>query len=208
MPTIAEKARAEAEQTEAEEQEGEPNEEPAAEPNEEPAAEPNEEPAAEPEPHPGEGLEEPSDAMIAELRAACDEHHDHVHAIMGPFVDGFVTCETCNGIGLAYPTPAVRKLKPRQGAVECSVCGGEGELELPTKREQFKIEQCTNCNGRGWVGQGNMPPQAVAQQAVESYPGEPGATVTQLEPPQQQSTDPRVQQLQSEGYIVLPKPNA
>lgn len=200
MPTIAEKAKAEADEVEAEEQEDEQTEEPTEEPEPEQPAEA--------EPHPGEGLEEPSDAMIVELRAACDEHHDHVHAIMGPFVDGFVPCETCNGIGLAYPMPAGRKLQPRQGAVECSVCQGEGELELPTKREQFKIEQCTNCNGRGWVGAGNMPPQTAAGAAVESYPAEPGATVTPTEQPAQQSTDPRVQQLQSEGYIVLPRPNA
>ena len=200
MPTIAEKAAAEAEQAEAEAQ----DEQPAQEPSEEPS----EEPAAEPEPHPGEGLEEPSDAMIVELQAACNDHHDHVHAIMGPFVEGFVPCETCNGIGLAYPMPARRVLKPRQGAVECSVCGGEGELELPTKREQFKIEQCTNCNGKGWVGQGNMPVAGAAQAAVESYPVGVGEQPVQPIDSQPASTDPRVQQLRSEGFIVLEKPNA
>lgn len=198
MPSIAEKAKAHADEVEAEEQEEQPTEEPPTEPDAEPVAEP--------EHHPGEGLEEPSDAMIAELQAACNDHHDHVHAIMGPFVDGFVRCETCNGIGIAYPQPARRVLKPRQGAVECSVCGGEGELELPTKREQFQVEQCTNCNGKGWVGQGNMPVANAAQAAVESYPagaGEQPVQVTDSQPP---STDPRVQQLRSEGFIVLEKP--
>lgn len=198
MPTITDKARAEAEQAEGEEQ--------PEQPTEEPTEEPDAEPVVEPEPHPGEGLEEPSDAMIAELQAACSDHHDHVHAIMGPFVDGFVPCETCNGIGLAYPTPAKPKLNMRHGAAECSVCDGLGELALPTKREQFAVEQCTNCNGKGWVGAGNMPTTGTTQQTIETYPAGDGNQAEQPQPQPPASTDPRVQQLRNEGFIVLEKP--
>lgn len=208
MPSIAEKAKAEAEQVEAEEQEEQPSEEPAAEPSEEPAAEASEEPAAEPEPHPGEGLEEPSDAMIAELQAACNDHHDHVHAIMGPFVEGFVPCETCNGIGIAYPTPAGRKLKPAPGLAECSVCGGEGDLDTPSHRDGFDVIQCINCGGKGYVGNlAGVPHEVQAQ--VESYP-QPvdGQQVEQPPSTQPPSTDPRVAALRAEGFIVLEKPGA
>lgn len=200
MPTIAEKAQAEAEQAEAEEQEGQPAEEPSEEPSEETAAEP--------EPHPGEGLEEPSDAMIVELQAACNDHHDHVHAIMGPFVDGFVPCETCNGIGLAYPTPTGPKLEPAPGLALCTVCKGPGELETPSTRSGYDVIQCVNCGGKGYVGNLAGVPHET-QAAVESYPqpadGQQLAPAPSSQPP---STDPRVQALRDEGFIVLEKPNA
>ena len=208
MPTIAEKAKAEADQVEAEEQEQQPTEEPAGEPTEEPAGEPTEEPAPEPEPHPGEGLEEPSDQMIAELQAACNDHHDHVRAIMGPFVDGFVPCETCNGIGIAYPTPAGRRLQPAPGLAECSVCKGEGDLDTPSHRDGFDVIQCINCGGKGYVGNLAGVPHEVQQQ-VETYPQTvDGVNAPAPETTQPASTDPRVQQLRAEGYIVLEKPNA
>jgi hypothetical protein len=157
---------------------------------------------------PAEGLEEPTEQMMVELGAACNDHHDHVRAIMGGFVEGFVPCDECNGIGLAIPRPAAPKLQPRQGAVECSVCAGFGELELPTKREQFKVEQCTNCNGKGWVGAGNMPVATGTQQVVDQYPAGEQPQPQQPTHGQPPSTDPRVEQLRSEGFIVLEKPNA
>lgn len=199
MPTIAEKARAEADQVEAEEQEEQQNEDDQSTGDEE-----QETPL---EPHPGEGLEEPSDTMIAELQAACDEHHDRVQAIMGPFVEGWVPCDSCNGIGLDLPRPAEPRLEPKQGTTECPTCKGYGELALPTKRDQFAREQCTNCNGKGWVGAGNLRPEEAARAAVSAYPADAGAQVTPLEPQQPPSTDPRVQELRDAGYIVVEKPH-
>lgn len=200
MPTIAEKARAEAEEVEAEEQEQQPDQDETSTGDEE-----QETPL---EPHPGEGLEEPTDTMIAELQAACDEHHDRVHAIMGPFVSEFQPCETCNGIGLAYPSPSGPQLEHAQAATTCSVCKGHGELLTGSKRQGYEKIQCVNCNGQGWVGQGNLPPQTAAQQAVESFPAEQGATPA-AQPPAPQSTDPRVAELEATGrYIILEKPGA
>src|SRR5690349_17087703 len=111
MATIAEKARAEAEEAEREEHKQEPDQE---DPNNG-----DEEQAPPVEPHPGEGLEEPSEAMIAELRAACDDHHDHVRQIMGPFVAEFQPCDDCNGIGLAYPRPSAPQLEHAPQATAC-----------------------------------------------------------------------------------------
>lgn len=176
--------------------------------HDEPAGDDELEQPAEPEPHPGEGLEEPSDAMIAELQAACDTHHDHVHAIMGPFVDGFVPCETCNGIGLAYPTPTGPRLEPAPGLDRCEVCKGPGELKTPSTRSGFDVIQCTRCNGQGYVGTLAIPSAGQAVQAVESFPAAPGQTPAPPAPQQPSSTDPRVQQLRDEGFIVLEKPNA
>jgi len=163
---------------------------------------------AEPAPHPGEGLEEPSDAMIAELQAACDTHHDHVHAIMGPFVDGFVPCETCNGIGLAYPTPTGPRLEPAPGLELCPICKGQGELATPSSRSGFTVIQCTRCNGQGYVGTLALPASGQVEQAVASFPGGEQPQLAPLAGEQPQSTDPRVQQLRNEGFIVLEKPNA
>lgn len=206
MPSaIAAKARAEAEKAEAEEHEHEQPAEPA-EPSEEPAEQPAEEPTQPGEPHPGEGLEEPSDAMIAELRAACDEHADHVRAIMGPFVEGFVTCESCNGIGIAYPAPATPKLEHAPGTTECTVCKGHGELETGSRRQGYTVIGCTNCNGHGYVGAGNLPPADAARAAAE-------ASIQPAELPAEQPvqavdgiTDPRALELIGEGYLVMKRP--
>jgi len=198
MQSIAEKARAEAERAEAEETGEQPDQQ-----------DPNtgdEEQAPPEEPHPGEGLDEPTDQMMAELQAACDEHHDRVHMIMGPFTDGFVPCETCNGIGLAYPTPQGPQLEHASGAATCSVCKGFGEVLTGSKRQGYERIQCSNCSGQGWVGAGNMPAATAAAQAVEQYPAGEGQQVTMAQPAQPPSTDPRVEELRAAGYIVLEKP--
>ena len=199
MPTIAEKARAEADQVEAEEQEEQPDQDEQSNGDEEQT------PLA--EPHPGDGLEEPSETMIAELQAACDEHHDRVHSIMGPFVEGWVPCASCNGMGLDLPRPAEPQLEVKTGTAPCPTCKGYGELALPTKRSGFDREQCLNCNGKGWVGEGNQTPESAARAAVDSYPADAGAQVTPLQSTQPPSTDPRVQELRDAGYIVLEKPH-
>lgn len=200
MTTLAEKARAEAEEAEAEEQEQQPDQDHQSNDDDEQA------PPV--EPHPGEGLEEPTDAMIGELQAACDTHHDHVHAIMGPFVDAFVPCETCNGIGLAYPQPSKPKLEQAPGLQLCTVCKGPGELETPSTRDGFNVIQCTNCGGKGYVGQ--MPTQrlAEAQAAVAQYPTDQQQPAQAAVEQQPQTTDPRVAELRAAGYIVLDRPGA
>jgi hypothetical protein len=198
VSTLAERARAEAEQAEREEQEQQPDQE-------DPSNDDDEQEAP-PEAHPAEGLEEPTDAMIVELQAACNDHHDHVRAIMGPFVEGFVACETCNGIGIAYPQPQTPQLETKAGTQECPICKGAGELGLPTKRQGFDREQCDNCNGKGWVGRGNLPPAEAARQAVETYPTQPGSGDPLAQQAQPESTDPRVAELRAAGYIVLDRP--
>ena len=199
-PSIAEKARAEADEAEAEEQHEQPTEEPAAEPDAEPVVEP--------EPHPGEGLDEPTDQMIAELQVACDEHHDRVHMIMGPFVDGFVPCEACNGIGLGYPTPAGPKFADAPQTVACNVCNGLGELKTGSSRQGFELIQCSRCNGRGYVGPDNVPTTSSPQATVETYPVGADTGNGLEQPPAPESTDPWVAEAESRGYIVLKKPGA
>lgn len=207
MPTIAEKARAEAEAAEAEEQEQTEGDE-QAEPAEEPAAEPGDEPEPEPATDPAEGLEEPTDQMIAELQAACADHHDHVRVIMGGFVEGWLACETCNGIGIAYPTPSGPKLEPAPGLALCSVCKGPGELETPSTRQGYDVIQCVNCSGKGYVG--TLAGVAhETQQAVETYPQQvEGQQVAEPQQGQPESTDPFVAEAEQRGYIVLKKPGS
>lgn len=159
------------------------------------------------QPHPGDGLEEPSEGMLAELRAACDEHADHVRAIMGPFVDGFGQCAECSGIGIAYPKPQGRQLKPAPNTNVCSVCEGEGELATGSKRQGFDLIQCENCNGKGWVGPANLTPVAVAAAAAAAIGAPDAAAQPQPSAAPPATTDPRVLALQAEGFIVLPKPS-
>lgn len=202
MPSsIAAKARAEAEAAEAEDAEAEENEEPAAEPE-----------PGEPEPaeatDPAEGLEEPSSEMLAALAALRDEYLDSVRATMGGFVEGFVGCETCNALGLVPPGVNKPRLEMKPGTRECELCKGAGELGLPTKREGFEKEQCTKCNGKGWLGPGNETAEAIAEAAVASFPS--AAPVNPDAPPAPPaSTDPRVAELVATGrYIVMEKPGA
>lgn len=157
---------------------------------------------------PADGLEEPTEAMIAELTAACDEHADHVRAIMGSFVEGWVGCEACNGIGLAIPVPAGPQLSLAPKTQVCSVCNGFGELSTGSKRQGYTVISCTNCNGQGWVGQGNMPPTEAARLAAEAVGAPPALAVVPAPPAPPSSTDPRVQALRDEGFIVLDKPGA
>lgn len=200
MPTIAEKARAEADKVEAEETEEQPDQEDPSEPTE------LQEPPAEPDP--AEGLEEPTEQMLEELRAANLDHFDHVRQIMGSFVAGWEPCEACNGIGLDLPQERGPVLEHSQGAATCSVCKGYGELLTGSKRSGYEKIQCTNCSGQGWVGHGNMPPTTVAQQVVDQYPAGDGQQVTLAPPAPPASTDPRVEALKAEGYIVLEKPGS
>lgn len=207
MATLAEKARAEAEAAEAEEQEQAEGDEPE-QPAEEPAAEPGDEPEPEPAPDPAEGLEEPTDQMIAELQASCADHHDHVRQIMGGFVEGWVACETCNGIGIAYPTPSGPKLEPAPGLQLCTVCKGAGELGTPSTRDNYGVIQCVNCAGKGYTGQ-LQGSQAAAQAAVETYPQQVEGQPAELaQPAPVENTDPFVAEAEQRGYIVLKKPGA
>lgn len=198
MSSIAEKARLEAEQTEAEEQELEQDQEEQS--NDDDVQAPAE------EPHPGEGLEEPTDEMITEVRVAVDEHHDRVHSIMGPFVAEFVPCESCNGIGIAYPTPIGPKLEQAPGLQPCSVCKGPGELATPSSRQGFDVIQCGNCGGKGYVGNVPPAPELATAEAVAQYPAGNGGNVAPAPPQQPPSTDPRVLELREAGYIVLDRP--
>lgn len=206
-PSIAEKARLEAEAAEAEENDEQHDDEQHDEPHDEPA-EPGGEPVVEPPRDPAEGLDEPTEQMLEELRAANLDHHDHVRDIMGSFVDGFVPCETCNGIGIAYPTPAKPKLEPAPGLALCTVCKGPGELETPSTRSGYDVVQCTNCGGKGYVGNLAGVPHELQRQ-VETFPqpvdGQPQTVPPEPQPP---TTDPRVQELRDAGYIVLERPSS
>lgn len=198
MESIAEKARLEAEQAEADEHDDEHADEQADEPNEEPAAEPPHDPA--------EGLEEPTDQMVAELQAACNDHHDHVRQILGGFVAGWVPCAACNGIGLDLPQPDAPKHADAPQTVTCNVCHGLGELKTGSIRQGFELIQCVRCNGKGYVGPDNLPADTAAQRTVEAYPQQPDGQQPEPAGSQPPTTDPRVEALRAEGFIVLEKP--
>lgn len=167
------------------------------------------EPAQAPDPAPEpEYPPEPTEEMFAAVRTLNGYHHEAVREVMGPFIEGFVECEGCGGSGLAYPEPPRRQLNKAPNEQECTVCGGWGELERPTKRQGFELEQCENCNGQGWVGPKNMPPAEAARQAVASFPAANGQEGAAPPPPPSvpPTTDPRVAQLRAEGYIIMEPP--
>lgn len=166
------------------------------------------EPDAEPARDPAEGLEEPTDLMIAELRAANDEHHDHVRVIMGSFVEGFVPCETCGGLGIAYPQPTGPEFEHAQGLETCPTCAGRGELETGSKRQGYTLIQCGRCGGQGYVGQQQHAGAEQTAATVASFPQPPDGQQAPPASSQPPSTDPRVQALRDEGFIVLEKPGS
>lgn len=207
MPSIADKARATAEAAEAEEREQAAAGE-LEQPAETPDTEPVDEAELEPAPDPAEGLEEPSDLMIAELQASCADHHDQVRSIMGGFVEGWVACEACNGIGIAYPMPAGPKMEEAPGLQLCTVCRGPGELKTPSTRQGYEVIQCVNCGGKGYVGNLQGSTEA-ARAAVDSFPQPTGdQSAIPPAPPAAESTDPFVLEAEQRGYIVLKKPGA
>lgn len=210
-------------------QEPQAPQEPAPEP--EPTPEPEPEPT-EPQEPPQEPQEPPavpeSEARIEQISGQLEKLNKHVAKrlgeILGDDAPFFETCEICSFSN----TPGMRPSGPLpaevQGAVYqalgqaspdeyvedthsqvCSECNGFGEVATGSKVGGQAHLSCVNCTGLGWVptddarrSRYGTAPNGVQPQALESA----GGNAPQATPPAE--LDPRVRELQAEGYAVIP----
>lgn len=135
MSTLTEKARDEAEQAEVEN----PDSEEAAE---------DEETPPEPEPEPAGDPSEPTDRQLKSLDSEQRRHEERVRAIMGSFVEGFVACATCAGVGMVPQGPAP---KTHEDFRACEICNGFGEVLTGSRNPQHVSTSCPRCGGRGYL---------------------------------------------------------
>lgn len=97
---------------------------------------------------PAAGLEAPTPQMLGALDDAKVQHVQHVHAIMGGFVEGFEPCDKCDALGLVPPAPPARGhefFKP------CPTCNGYGQLMTGSLSEQYAAIECVDCGSRGYL---------------------------------------------------------
>lgn len=106
------------------------------------------EPPAEPSADPAAGLDEPTPKMLKTLQRETERYHAKVRAIMGGFVEGFVDCSTCGGIGLEPDAP---KAKTHPFFAECETCNGYGQVLTGSRDENNLGRDCPDCLGRGYL---------------------------------------------------------
>jgi hypothetical protein len=195
MPTVSERAQAEAERDEQELDDDELEQAEEEEQHDEPE-----------QPQPPAPPAEPTEAMWTKARKENERHHERLRAIMGDFIAGFVECEACAGSGLTIPEPPAPKLPKAPQTQRCPVCDGFGDLDTDSRKSGFDVIACRNCNGKGWVGPDNLPPEEAARLAVASI-GANGEQAASTAPapyqPQPAPTDPRADELRALGYTVV-----
>jgi hypothetical protein len=198
--------------------EPEPTTEPGTEPTEptEPPQEPQEPPAV-PE----------SEARIEQISGQLEKLNRHVAKrlgeILGDDAPFFETCEICSFSN----TPGMRPSGPLPAEVQaavyaalgqktlddllddphsevCNECGGKGSVKTRSEVEGQSALPCVKCGALGWLptdsARGIRPgtaPNGVQPQALESA----GGNAPQATPPAE--LDPRVAELQREGFVVI-----
>jgi hypothetical protein len=119
---------------------------------------------------------EPSKAQLRELDVEQERHEQAVHEIMGAYVEGFVGCDQCNGVGLVPPIP-----QPRTHPYfrRCQTCNGYGEVLTGALEGVNRSRACPACLGRGYleaIGEGGAP--LAGQPATATMPAIPPAAAT------------------------------
>lgn len=107
----------------------------------------DDEPVEQPKP----GASEPSAKQLKALENELVRHEKRVHEVMGEFAAGMVTCETCNGIGLAEPGEPEPELQPHEWFIACEQCEGIGLVLTGSKRPGNSTVDCPGCRGRGYL---------------------------------------------------------
>lgn len=92
--------------------------------------------------------EEPTRTQIRDLVKENERHDDAVHDIMGGFVEGFVACDKCDGLGLEPPAPPV---KTHEFFRACGTCNGYGSVLTGSLEDQYRGIGCPDCGGRGYL---------------------------------------------------------
>jgi hypothetical protein len=197
----------EAEAEEAEQVEGVPSEPGEASPSEQPPEQP-----AQPE-----GLSEKQiEAGFRKLDREAERHRNRVKEIMGEEYGVLLACPMCDQINPGYvmPTPEVpqrfpavrefmgdsqpRELKHDQNLSRCQVCDGWGIVESGSRVEGQRELACTECGGRGWLGQrAGLALTTADQFAPTPANGAPSPV------PASAGDPPDVAALKARGYMVI-----
>lgn len=94
--------------------------------------------------------DEPTPRQYRELEREAARHTEAVRSIMGPFAEGMVECERCNGIGLHEPGPTPRT---HEFFKACPTCNGFGEVITGSLHPGDESRACPACKGRGYLEQ-------------------------------------------------------
>lgn len=105
----------------------------------------------EPIDQPPAGAIEPTAKQLKALENELVRHEKRVHEVMGEFAAGMVTCEHCNGIGLAEPSEPEPELQPHEWFQPCATCDGIGVVLTGSKRPGNATVDCPACRGRGYL---------------------------------------------------------
>lgn len=131
---------------------------------------------------------EPSEKRLRALERENERHAGKVFEIMGPFVDGFEPCHTCDGLALEPPGP---KPQTHEYFKRCEVCLGYGEVLTGSMRDGNTSRNCPGCGGRGYVealDQNGTPlaDRGVGSAAAAPIPTAPPASLPATGGPEQQ----------------------
>lgn len=91
---------------------------------------------------------DPSDKQLRELDREQTRHLDKARTIMGPFLEGFVECEKCGGLGLTPPGP---QPQTHEFFIACPTCQGFGEVYTGSLRPGKESRDCPGCGGSGYL---------------------------------------------------------
>jgi hypothetical protein len=143
----------------------------------------NREAAETPQPVAADQGEEPSDAQWKQLGNETARHEKRVREIMGGFVDGFETCEPCQGVGLVPPGEPDPEPKTNELFRTCETCIGFGQVLTGSKAPGHVFRACPNCAGRGYEEQLAPDGRPIAGGGTGAAPPAtlPAAPVSELE---------------------------
>jgi hypothetical protein len=171
MSTIAERARAEADEAERENPDDETPE--VIEPDEDEQAE-----EAESEPEPP-STEAQIKAQEKALNAESKRHATALAKALGDQWADFAMCPLCQVDGYTIPyqpgevgpeqreavaivlgESGTERLKKHPSKVRCPACDGWGALDTDSRKPEYKEDACLTCNGSGTVDQSMLDSQA------------------------------------------------
>jgi hypothetical protein len=159
------------------------------------------------------------EAAFRKLDREADRHRKRVSEIMGDEFGVLLACPLCDAVNPGYvlPTPDVpqrfpavrefmgdsqpRELKHDQNISRCQVCDGWGTVESGSRVQGQTELACTECGGKGWLGQ-----RAGLATLPLGVPLPVGNGLQDVTVSEAGGDSPEVAALKAQGYIVLDPP--
>src|SRR5690348_14868252 len=104
-----------------------------------------------PAPTPAPQPTEPTEAQWKALGKENERHLGKVRQIMGPFVEDFEPCSTCDTVGIVPPGPKPPEVKTNSNFRRCDDCNGYGQVLTGSIREGREGVDCPGCGGAGYL---------------------------------------------------------